>query len=197
MAYMEYTTLSALKMFAPSTGLTDPQLSALITRGSLLLDAELWDNIGEQTLTKRMDGYGKPKIVMEAKVNSVTSVEYKESGSWYEIDVDFIDWPVVHLEEPAPKGDKNIRIVYVKGYTVLPTDIQAFFHTYLMRLLTLDKASTGATAGEVKSKSINGLSISYRTPWEIAESETSDGGAFSEAYKSILSKYKNFTWSIA
>ena len=68
MAYMEYTTLSAFKTYFPSSGMTDSEISSFISRASRLLDAELGDNIGEQTITKRMDGYNKPKLVMENRV---------------------------------------------------------------------------------------------------------------------------------
>ena len=76
MAYLEYTTLVQLKGYLPNTMLTDEQLTSLITRASRLLDSELGGNIGEQTITKRVDGYGKPKIILENTIQAVESIEY-------------------------------------------------------------------------------------------------------------------------
>lgn len=196
MAYMEYTTLADLKSALPNTGLTDPQLTALITRASLLLDAELWDNIGEQTLTKRIDWYGKAKVVMENNVNEVVTIEYKNGSGRSELTVDWIEWPVIYLEEIAPVGEKNIKVEYKKWYTVLPKDIQSFFHMYVGQMLIMEKWVNGSTQWELKSKSINGLHVSYRTPLEIAESMMWDNWAFAETYKKIVAKYKNFTFAI-
>ena len=48
--------------------MTDSEISSFISRASRLLDAELGDNIGEQNITKRMDGYNKQKLVKENRV---------------------------------------------------------------------------------------------------------------------------------
>jgi hypothetical protein len=114
MAYLKYTTLDALKAYIGNTSLTDDQLNALITRASKLLDSELGDNIGLQTITKRMDGYGKPKLVMENRVVSVDSVQYCIRKTWYPIDVDHINGVVVYLDTPLPIGEQNIEITYTK-----------------------------------------------------------------------------------
>ena len=78
MVYLEYTTVSRLKNYLANTTLTDEQLHSLIIRASRLLDNELGDNIGQQTITKRIDGYGKPKIVLENTVQTVESIEYNQ-----------------------------------------------------------------------------------------------------------------------
>lgn len=197
MAYMEYTTLDDFKLFFPSTTLTDAQINALIARWSRLLDVELGDNIGEQTITKRMDGYGKAKLVMENKINSVSLVRYAIRKTWREVDVDYIDGVMVYLDEELPKGDNNVEITYTKWYTDLPADIQDFFHLYCQRLLNYESNIAGGGNGEVKTKKINGLSITYKTPSEIADSASKSGGGFSTAFAQILNKYKNFSLKVA
>lgn len=197
MAYMEYTTLSDFKAYFPNTTLSDGQISAFIMRASKLLDAELWDNIGEQTITKRMDGYGKAKLIMENRITSVWYVKYKSRDAWFDVDLDFIDGAILHLEAEIPSWDKNVEIQYTKWYTELPTDIQDFFHLYCARLMQLDGYVSGSQPGEVKSKRINWLGITYKTPSEIADAETSKGGIFGITFVNILDKYKIFSLKIA
>lgn len=197
MAYLKYTTLDALKAYMPTTTLTDDQLNELITRASKLLDSELGDNIWLQTITKRMDGYGKPKLVMENRVISVDSVKYYVRKTRYSIDVDHINGVVVYLEEPLPIGEQNIEITYTKGYESVPDDLQIFFLMYSMKLLSLDSYMLWNSNGEVVNKRIQGLSITYKTPSELIDHETTSWGIFEESFKNILDTYKNFTLSTA
>jgi hypothetical protein len=90
-----------------------------------------------------------------------------------------------------------VRITYTKGYQIIPEDIQIFFHYYCVKLLSLDSYMQWNRNGEVVSKKINGLSISYKTPSEIIESLTTQWGVFEQSFKNILDTYKNFTLWIA
>lgn len=197
MAYLKYTTLDALKAYLPNTSLTDDQLDTLITRASKLLDSELGDNIWLQTITKRMDGYGKPKLVMENRVVSVESVSYCIRQTRYPVTVSHINGVVVYLEEPLPVGEQNIQITYTKGYETVPEDVQLFFHMYSVKLFSLDSYMTWDSNGEVVNKKIQNLSITYKTPSELIEQATTSWGIFEESFKNILDKYKNFTLSLA
>lgn len=197
MAYLKYTTLDALKAYIGNTSLTDDQLNTLITRASKLLDSELGDNIWLQTITKRMDGYGKPKLVMENRVVSVTSVSYCIRQSWFPVSVSHINGVVVYLEEVLPVGEQNIQITYTKGYETVPEDLQIFFHMYSMKLLSLDSYMLWNSNGEVVNKSIQGLSITYKTPSELIDQATTSWGIFEASFKNILDTYKNFTLSTA
>jgi hypothetical protein len=85
-----------------------------------------------------MDGYGKPKLVMENKVVSVASVSYCIRQSWFPVTVSHINGVIVYLEEAIPVGEQNIQITYTKGYETVPEDVQIFFHMYSMKLLSLD-----------------------------------------------------------
>lgn len=197
MAYLKYTTLDALKAYLPNTSLTDDQLNALITRASKLLDSELGDNIWLQTITKRMDSYGKPKLIMENRVVSVESVSFCIRQTRYPVNVSHINGVVVYLEEPLPVGEQNIAITYTKGYETVPEDVQLFFHMYSVKLLSLDSYMTWDSNGEVVNKKIQNLSITYKTPSELIEQATTSWGIFEESFKNILDKYKNFTLSLA
>lgn len=194
---MEYTTLSAFKIYFPNSGMTDPEISAFITRATSLLDAELGDNIWQVTRTKRMDGYGKPKLIMENRVTAVTSVRYKSRSAWFSVDVDYLDGVMVYLEKSLPIWDNNVEITYTKGYATLPSDIQDFFHLYCGRLLNLDGFVWGTKPWEIKTKKINGLSVTYKTPSEIADAQTSKWGIFATTFSKVLDKYKNFSIKIA
>jgi len=51
-----YTTLPILKTFLGITDSTqDTELTQLITQATALVDTELGDNIGTQTITERLD----------------------------------------------------------------------------------------------------------------------------------------------
>lgn len=193
MSYLEYSTVDNLKTYLPNTWLSDEQLGVLITRASRLLDAELWDNIGQKTITKRMDGYGKAKLVMENRVVAVDSIKYCIRKIWYPVTVDHINGVVIYLEEPLPIGEQNIEITYTKWYSSVPDDVQIFFHMYSTKLLSLDSYMAWDSNGEVINKKINGLSISYKTPSELIDQATTSWGIFEESFKNILNKYKNFT----
>ena len=114
MAYLKYSTVEKLKAYLGNNSLSVDQLQDLIDRGSRLLDAELGDNIGETSKTKRVDGYGKPRIIMENTVNSVESVKYIINKQYTEIAVDFIDGAIIHLDSIAPVGERNIEVKYTK-----------------------------------------------------------------------------------
>lgn len=197
MAYLKYTTLDALKAYIGNTSLTDDQLNTLITRASKLLDTELGDNIWLQTITKRMDGYWKPKLVMENRVVSVASVSYCVRQSWFTVTVSHINGVIVYLEEELPVGEQNVQITYTKGYETVPEDVQIFFHMYSMKLLSLDSYMLWNSNGEVVNKRIQGLSITYKTPSELIDQATTSWGIFEESFKNILDIYKNFTLSTA
>lgn len=193
MAYLEYTTVSRLRNYLPNTMLTDQQLSSLIIRASRLLDSELGDNIGQQTLTKRIDGYGKSKIILENTIQAVDSIEYYQQWSWRAVDVDHIQWSIIYTKQLLPSWDANIRITYTKWYATVPSDLEAFFHSYCVQLLSLDSYMQWDQHGEIVSKKINGLSISYRTPSEIIDGLTTQWGIFEQSFKNILDTYKNFS----
>jgi hypothetical protein len=89
-----------------------------------------------------MDGYGKPKLVMENRVVSVESVSYCIRQTRYPVTVSHINGVVIYLEEPLPVGEQNIQITYTKGYETVPEDVQLFFLMYSMKLLSLDSYMT-------------------------------------------------------
>jgi hypothetical protein len=68
---------------------------------------------------------------------------------------------------------------------------------YSMKLLSLDSYMLWNSNGEVVNKRIQGLSITYKTPSELIDHETTSWGIFEESFKNILDTYKNFTLSTA
>lgn len=190
---MEYTTLDSLKEFLDiSTDHLDDNLSALITRATKLLDLQFGDNLWVQSKTRYIDGNGTNRLIMENTINSVTSIEMRSGTGWSPLAVDFIDGALVYLTSDAPKGQANIKITYTKWYEEIPADLQAFFNVYCSKLITIEEnkpLKKYGHNGQYTSKKINGLSVTYRSPWEIAK-EQKDFGLDLTA---VVKKYKNFT----
>lgn len=87
---MQYATLAQLKTFLGITGTDrDTELTELIAQATALVDIELGDNLGTQTVTRRIDGTGQDRIILENRVNSVASVTDVQTG--LALEVDFIE----------------------------------------------------------------------------------------------------------
>lgn len=178
---MEYTTLSALKWFLGITGASeDASLAELITEATALVDIELGDNLAQVTKTRRIDGSGEPRIIMENTVNSVTSVI--NAVTWYEYSSDFIEGKSVYFAESIPKWRKNIAITYSKGYATVPRDMERYFLHYCRELYTMASSSE---LEQVKTQSLGGgLSLTYFSPSELMGRMV--------WLDSVIAKYKNF-----
>ncbi len=180
---MEYTTVEHLKNFlgiAADDETKDDDLQALITQATALVDVELGDNLEEVTNTRRIDGNGVDRIIMENVVTAVASVNVLPES--YEIPVDFIESSVIYLTENTPRGRRNIEITYTKGYTEVPDDMERFFLQYCRELYNMQSS---ADTEVVKSQSLGGgLSLSYFSPSELQERMVQ--------LDSVIQKYKNF-----
>lgn len=178
---MEYTTLARLKSFLSITDDSqDAALTILITQATALVDIELGDNLEAVNVTRRVDGNGAKRIIMENRVTAVASVTDIQTGIVHE--VDFIDGCVVYLTRETARGQKNIEIAYSKGYAAVPDDFERFFWQYCKELLTV--ADSGDTE-TVKSQSLGGgLSLTYFSPSELR-------GRLVDL-DMILEKYRNF-----
>lgn len=98
----------------------------------------------------------------------------------------FRDGPVVTLDRVIQKGRKNIEIRYTKGFEQVPTDMKAFFLKYCREMYEIYKD----TINKVKTKKIEGLSVTYFSPGEIMEMKSA---APLNDFTLLLKKYKNFT----
>lgn len=179
---MEYTTLERLKSFLTITDDSqDAELSELITQATALVDIELGDNMGTQTITRRVDGNGCERIIMENRINSVEYVKEKPSDN--EIAVDFVQGSSVYLDRATERGRKNIEIRYEKGYDDVPPDLERFFWHYCKELIAMAE-ETGTEV--VKSQSLGGgLSLTYFSPSELSGRLANFDG--------VLAKYRNFS----
>lgn len=178
---MNYTTLDALKTFLNITGTAeDTALTALIVQATALVDIELGDNLAQVTNTRRIDGNGENRIIMENRVTAVTSVT--DVNNSYEYTVDFIDGKIVYLTENTPKGRKNLSIVYTKGYSTVPDDMTRYFLHYCRELYNMASSSE---LEQVKTQSLGGgLSLTYFSPSELQ-------GRMIDL-EHVIEKYKNF-----
>lgn len=179
---MFYTDTDALKSFLNITDMSqDDYLETLIEQATALVDIELGDNLGKKTFTRRVDGNGTDRIIMENSINSVTSVKIARED--YPIEVEFIEGSTIHLMDAAPRGTKNIEVVYEKGYDTVPPDFSRFFLEYCRELYNMQKE---ASTQVVKSKKLGDLSLTFFAPSELTDEK------FLADLSIVIRKYKNF-----
>jgi hypothetical protein len=184
---MLYTTLEKLKKFLgvdPTED--DTPYTELIEIATELIDTELGENLEIRTKTRRIDGSGTLRIIMENRVNSVVFIRDARTLSPYTLD--FIDGAIVYLTSPVERGQKNIEISYVMGYAEVPKDFERYFLEYCKELR--DNQEKQWDTEVVKTKKLGDLSITYFAPSELAN----NGSILaSPEMQNILKKYKNFT----
>lgn len=181
---MLYTTVERLKKHLGIVGDgEDVALGELIDTATALVDVELGDNLGKDTFTRRVDGSGTSRIVMENRVNSVEYVKVWRGGSHYECPVAFVDGSVVHLERETIRGESNVEIRYERGYDAVPKDFEAYFLAYCKELY---RSNNGTDEDRVKSKKMGEISVTFFSPSEIASDVL-------VKMRPILDKYRNFT----
>lgn len=184
---MNYTTLSNLK---EHLGITDngqnEKLTWLIEIATELIDTELGENLETRTKTRRIDGSGTCRIIMENTVNSIIYV--KDFRTWSPYTLDFIDWATVYLTSSVERGQKNIEISYTMWYATVPEDFERYFIEYCKELLNEEEKQWDTEV--VKTKKLGDLSITYFSPSELAN----NGSLLSSPlFQNVLRKYKNFT----
>lgn len=196
---LKYTTLATLKTFLGIEGSDqDTELQELIDRGTELLDLELGENLELQTKTKRFDGQGAYRIHLERIPNSVTSIHItsNEGYTWTSVDLDDdpIEGYAVYAKSELPRGTRNVKVVYQVGYAEVPTDLEDFFLHYLKTLKDVrDDISAGKDPfDKVKTKRLEGLSVTYFSPGELA-TQYNGSNPFTVNYERILQKYKIFS----
>lgn len=188
---MEYTTLSNLKTYLGISGdAQNAALTSLITLCSEMLSLELGDDLGQKTVTRRVNWTGTYRIVLENNVSAVTSVHYTTDNgdNRTALTVDALEWAIVYTKEEIPRGERNIKVVYTKGYATVPKPLEEFFLKYVQLQKELREQITDDKKYTAKVKQIDGMSVEYFWPSEIAEKDA----AFKANRKAILKKYKNF-----
>lgn len=95
---MLYTTLTSLKAHLGITDTAqDTVLTSLIETATELIDTDLGENLEIRTKTRRIDGSGTNRIIMENTINSVIYVKDVYTLSTYT--VDFISGYEIYLLE--------------------------------------------------------------------------------------------------
>lgn len=158
---MNYTTLAKLQAYLNITDTNDAKREGIITTLSSILSTELGDDLSEKTQTRRYDGYDTYRVVMESIVNTVTKIEYTRDNGYSrtEATLDYIDGYMVYSQDKLPKGTKNVRITYTKGYATVPADLEAFFLQYVATYVK--SLPENENNKEIKNKRLDGLSITY------------------------------------
>ncbi|NDK09758.1 hypothetical protein GW846_03185 [Candidatus Gracilibacteria bacterium] len=188
---MEYCSLVDLKkvLSIPETDTSqDVRLTDLITTLTSLVDLELGWNLGEKEITRRVSGMGSNRLLLEGPINGVLEVKQFtniSSGEFNNVGIDFFEGAIVYLDKVIPKGNKNVEIIYKRGFTSVPVDVKTFFLKYCteMNSIQLNGEDT------VKNKKIEGLSITYFSPSELLDGKKMN--SLSD-FSSILKKYKIF-----
>lgn len=150
------------------------------------MDSSLWWNIARVTKTRRVDGPGTNKIVMENILQWVTSVVDRKSGR--SLEIDFYEGYVIYMVDEVDRGIKNLEVTYAIWYETVPADFEAYFLEYCKILyqksLILDPNKV------VQNKKIDDLSVTYFSPTElVAKWEASLSAPHMQK---ILKKYRNF-----
>lgn len=185
---MLYTTLTSLKAHLGITDTAqDTVLTSLIETATELIDTDLGENLEIRTKTRRIDGSGTNRIIMENTINSVIYVKDVYTLSTYT--VDFISGYEIYLLEEVYRWSKNIEISYVTGYSSVPKDFERYFLEYCKELYGRDKISSDTEA--IKTKKLGDLSITFFSPSELI----TNGSSVLDApdMRKIIQKYKNFS----
>ena len=181
---MLYTTLTSLQAYLGANDISQSsEIESLLSSATAMLDTELGQNIWQITRTRRIDGSGTCRLIMErSDITAVSSVTDVRTGSSYIVDT--IERSVVYLTRQTDKWHKNIEITYTAGYTTVPLDLERYFLEYCKALYTIAHATDTKFT---KTKKLGDLSITYFSPSEIS----SDILARPDMV-AILRKYKNF-----
>lgn len=184
---MNLTTLPKLKTHLGIVeNSRDAELTAIIESASAVLEAELWQSIQKGEYTRRLDSFGTGRIVMEAKISLPTTVEYTRDKweSWADVEIDYIEGQIIYLRRNIPKGRKNLRVTYTKWYDNVPADLESFFLVYVQKMMQANIPNSDEK--EIKTKKLDGLSITYFWPNEL----TSSDAVFKTDYNKIKNKYR-------
>ena len=108
---MLYSTLEKLKKFlGADISEREGPYQELLETATELIDTELGENLQTRTKTRRIDGSGTCRIIMENRVNSVIFIRDYRTG--YAYTVDHIDGAIIYLTSTVERGQKNIEISY-------------------------------------------------------------------------------------
>ncbi len=185
---MLYTDLETLKShLAIECADEDESLKALIETATELIDTDLGENLETRTKTRRIDGGGNIRIIMENRINTVLYVKDFRTGFLYT--VDFIDGYMIYLTTELERGMKNIEVSYTMGYDSVPKDFERYFLEYCKELYRRDQITSDTDV--VKTKKLGDLSVTFFSPSELVKSGSSD--LDSPDMEKIIAKYKHFS----
>lgn len=188
---MLYTTLPKLKEYLgiqPTDASQDAILTEMIMVCSEMLSLELWVDLSESEITKRYDGTWTRRIPLEKNISSI--IEVKEKNRYWDsiLNVDFFEDCILYTKEIMPKGMKNISIKYKRWYAEVPKEIEHFFLQYLKEYKNSYNQVANNDSKEIKTKTLDGLSITYFGPWELSTVNQD----FKVSWDRIFKKYRNF-----
>lgn len=128
---------------------------------------------------------------MENTINSVSSLQYSSDEGQTRTDIEVLSTEdmIVFAKTKIPRGYKNVKITYEKGYATVPTDLQRFFLMYVAKLKDMsDDISTATNTERVKEVKIGEISKKFYSPSDIAKLDQQ----FNKKLERIVDKYGNF-----
>lgn len=193
---MKYTTLDKLKDFLwISDNNFDEKLEKIIDRATDMINSTIWQSLEKQILTERVNWNWNNKIYLKNKANKILKISDK---TWKKIEVDFIDWYIIFLENNAQKWEKNILVEYEFWFDKTPADVEEICLD-LCVIFSSEKNiswenSENIVEKNIKTKKLWELMITYF--WDSEKKFLSSKEALSPAKNILktLEKYKKFTW---
>lgn len=193
---MKYTNLENLKNFLwISDNNSNEKLEKIIDRATNMINSTIWQSLEKHILSERVNGNWNKKIYLKNKANKILKISEK---NWKKIEVDFVDWYIIFLENNAPKWEKNILVEYVFWFDKTPADVEEICLDLCSIFSSEEnifwKNSENIVDKNIKTKKLWELMITYF--WETEKKILSSKEALSPAKNilKILEKYKKFGW---
>lgn len=188
---MLYTDIDTLKLYLGiDVADYDDALTNIIQVVCDQIDAYIGYNLEKVTKTERYSTNGSPIIYLKRKpITNVVSITEDDTVYTSADIMNFYEWSMIVCKRKLNAGILNIAVTYEAWYDDVPLDVQSLCHQLCSKLWKSDKTHGWVDIDEndIKTKSMDGLSITYVSGADIAarvKSELLD-------HKNILSKYKS------
>lgn len=168
-ASMDLTTTAKLKIYlgiAETDTSEDDLLAQLIAQNSKRIEAYCQRHFASSTLTDDFNGTGTNSLVLATRpLTQLTSVKIDCARSFpaeSEIDTEELSLDseagiITRIDNIFPRGVRNVRVVYVAGFSTVPDDI----NLACIKLAAASYAHAKSGADGIKSERIGEYSVEY------------------------------------
>lgn len=173
--------------------ISESESLSLIQRATDIIDSELGENLWEKTLEERTSGTGKNKLYLKYIPKDIISIE---GPSWNMLH-DFFEGYIIYTDYCTQKWEKNYKVTYKIGFTVVPKDIEEICLALIAWICFQEWKSNNKIKWyiqeNISSKKIDSLAITYETGAGKVKN-TMDLIAPHLNVQKVFQKYKAFTW---